>query len=221
VCAKINIKANIVRKIANNASGNVCTPTERLTCISTLLSNLFSASKNNPIWQCCATFLHSRHTKYCRRVTATHQPHFAYCGGGGDGCVTFQFHLVDLVCPTKIKKMKTETEQKTRWTIIYLIMIIIIMRGEHFVAHLDGLGGRPVCRWTPVAHHCDMTLYGLSQFINSASPQRGYFWNHTLNCPNMASVCASPSPVNTCFGHVNPLKSCGNYMYHTTLTFAH
>jgi hypothetical protein len=26
--------------------------------------------------------------------------------GGGDGCVTFQFHLVDLVCPTIIKKMK-------------------------------------------------------------------------------------------------------------------
>jgi hypothetical protein len=35
-------------------------------------------------------------------------------GEGGDGCVTFQFHLVDLVCPTIIKKMKTETEQKTR-----------------------------------------------------------------------------------------------------------
>jgi hypothetical protein len=27
-------------------------------------------------------------------------------------------------------------------------MIIIIMSGENFVAHLDGLGG------TPVAHHC-------------------------------------------------------------------
>jgi hypothetical protein len=33
------------------------------------------------------------------------------------------------------------------FTIIYLIMIIIIIRGENFVAHLDGLGG------TPVAHH--------------------------------------------------------------------
>jgi hypothetical protein len=33
-------------------------------------------------------------------------------------------------------------------------MIIIIMRGENFVAHLDGLGGTPVCRGTPVAHHC-------------------------------------------------------------------
>jgi hypothetical protein len=39
------------------------------------------------------------------------------------------------------------------FTIIYLIMIIIIMRGENFVAHLDGLGGTPVCRGTPVAHH--------------------------------------------------------------------
>jgi hypothetical protein len=35
------------------------------------------------ISQCCATFLHSRHTKYCRRVMAAHQPHFSYCGGGG------------------------------------------------------------------------------------------------------------------------------------------
>jgi hypothetical protein len=32
------------------------------------------------------------------------------------------------------------------FTVIYLIMIIIIMRGEKFVAHLDGLGGTPVCR---------------------------------------------------------------------------
>jgi hypothetical protein len=36
------------------------------------------------------------------------------------------------------------------FTIVYLIMIIIIMRGENFVAHLDGLGG------TPVAHHCSI-----------------------------------------------------------------
>jgi hypothetical protein len=40
------------------------------------------------------------------------------------------------------------------FTIIYLIMIAIIMRGENFVVHLDGLGGTPVCRGTPVAHHC-------------------------------------------------------------------
>jgi hypothetical protein len=48
--------------------------------------------------------------------------------------------------------MKTDTEQKTRYTIIYLIMIIITMRDENFVAHLDGLGGTPVCHGTPVAH---------------------------------------------------------------------
>jgi hypothetical protein len=39
------------------------------------------------------------------------------------------------------------------FTIIYLIMITIIMRGENFVAHLDGLGGTPVCRGTPIAYH--------------------------------------------------------------------
>jgi hypothetical protein len=38
------------------------------------------------------------------------------------------------------------------FTIIYLIMITI-MRGENFVANLDGLGGTPVCCGTPVAHH--------------------------------------------------------------------
>jgi hypothetical protein len=43
------------------------------------------------------------------------------------------------------------------FTIICLIMIIIIMRGENFVAHLDGLGGTPVCRGTTVAHHCVRT----------------------------------------------------------------
>jgi hypothetical protein len=37
------------------------------------------------------------------------------------------------------------------FTIIYL-MIIFIMRGENFVAHIDGLGG------TPVADHCDMSM---------------------------------------------------------------
>jgi hypothetical protein len=40
------------------------------------------------------------------------------------------------------------------FAIIYLIMIIIIMRGENLVAHLDGLGGTMVCCGTPVAHHC-------------------------------------------------------------------
>jgi hypothetical protein len=46
------------------------------------------------------------------------------------------------------------------FTIIYLIMIRI-MRGENFVAHLDGLGGTPVCRGTPVAHHW-VNLYTVS-----------------------------------------------------------
>jgi hypothetical protein len=44
------------------------------------------------------------------------------------------------------------------FTIFYLIMIIIIMRGENFVAHLDGLGGTSVCRGIPVAHHCSSRL---------------------------------------------------------------
>jgi hypothetical protein len=36
---------------------------------------------------------------------------------------------------------------------IFTLMIVIIMRGENFVVHLDGLGGTPVCRGTQVAHH--------------------------------------------------------------------
>jgi hypothetical protein len=43
-------------------------------------------------------------------------------------------------------------------------MIVIIMIGENFVAHLDGLGGTPVCRGTPVAHHWYRWL-----FIGSSS----------------------------------------------------
>jgi hypothetical protein len=39
------------------------------------------------------------------------------------------------------------------FAIIYLIMIIIKVRGEGFAAHLDGLGCTLVCRGTPVAHH--------------------------------------------------------------------
>jgi hypothetical protein len=30
-----------------------------------------------------------------------------------------------------------------------------IMKGENFLAHLDDLGGTPVCRRTPVANHWD------------------------------------------------------------------
>jgi hypothetical protein len=45
------------------------------------------------------------------------------------------------------------------FAIIYLIVIIIIMRGENFMAHLDGLGGTPVYRGTPVAHHCYSLIF--------------------------------------------------------------
>jgi hypothetical protein len=45
--------------------------------------------RSNPSMQCCATFLHSRHTKYCRRVMAAHQPRFAYCGGWGRRFMAF------------------------------------------------------------------------------------------------------------------------------------
>jgi hypothetical protein len=44
--------------------------------------------------QCCATFLHSRHTKYCRRVMAAHQPHCAYCGGGIVYGIDWQLQLL-------------------------------------------------------------------------------------------------------------------------------
>jgi hypothetical protein len=37
-------------------------------------------------------------------------------------------------------------------------MITVVMRGENFVAHLDGLGGTPVCRGTPVAYHCSRLI---------------------------------------------------------------
>jgi hypothetical protein len=47
------------------------------------------------------------------------------------------------------------------FTIIYLVMIIIIVRGENLVAHLDGLGG------TPVAHRCSSlsVTRGIPAFI--------------------------------------------------------
>jgi hypothetical protein len=40
--------------------------------------------------------------------------------------------------------------------LLALITLTILgeMRGENFVAHLDGLGDTPVYRGTPVAHHC-------------------------------------------------------------------
>jgi hypothetical protein len=45
-------------------------------------------------------------------------------------------------------------------------MIIIIMRGENFVAHLDGLGGTLVCRRTPVAHHWYRELNSINELMN-------------------------------------------------------
>jgi hypothetical protein len=54
------------------------------------------------------------------------------------------------------------------FTIIHLIMIII-MRGENFVAHLDGLGGTLVCRGKPVVHHWSMKyLYIYFGLFNDA-----------------------------------------------------
>jgi hypothetical protein len=76
---------------------------------------------------------------------AAHQTHFAYCGGRGRWMCYFPIPFIrsylSSVCQTIIIKMKTETEQKTRFTIIYLTVIINIMRGENFMAYLDGLGG--------------------------------------------------------------------------------
>jgi hypothetical protein len=53
------------------------------SCSSWTLEHAFMLSVH--VEQCCATFLHLRHTKYCRRVMAAHQPNFQYCGGGGGG----------------------------------------------------------------------------------------------------------------------------------------
>jgi hypothetical protein len=50
-------------------------------------------------------------------------------------------------------------------------MIIIIMRGENFVAHLDGLGGTPVCCGTPVAHHCPRGRRSLGRLRKGWSEQ--------------------------------------------------
>jgi hypothetical protein len=45
-------------------------------------------------------------------------------------------------------------------------MIIIIVRGENFVAHLDDLGGTPVCRETPVAHHWFIERHDVNALIS-------------------------------------------------------
>jgi hypothetical protein len=56
------------------------------------------------------------------------------------------------------------------FTIICLIMITIILRDENFVAHLDSLGGTPVCRGTPVTHHCARRLQLLLRACDVYSP---------------------------------------------------
>jgi hypothetical protein len=58
------------------------------------------------------------------------------------------------------------------FTIIYLIMIINIMRGDNFVAHLDGLGGTPVCRGTPVAHDWNTVIPRFKSLICSSKTAR-------------------------------------------------
>jgi hypothetical protein len=55
-------------------------------------------------------------------------------------------------------------------------MIIIIMRGENFMAHLDDLGGTPVCRGTLIARHCTTIMKCILEAASSAD-----FYN-TVNC---------------------------------------
>jgi hypothetical protein len=56
----------------------------------------------------------------------------------------------------------------------YLSHFIIIMRGENFMAHVDGLSSTPVSRGTPVAHHCSISLHlsliFLKNFTHSIHP---------------------------------------------------
>jgi hypothetical protein len=105
--------------------------------------------------QCCATFLHSRHTKYCRRVMAAHQHHFAYCGGW-EMVYGIDWPWQVLINRSQPKNVLFDVHNYASLLLCHLFwkksLFIIIMRGENFVAHLDGLGGTPVCRGTPVAH---------------------------------------------------------------------
>jgi hypothetical protein len=50
------------------------------------------------------------------------------------------------------------------------------MRGENFVAHLDGLGGTPVRRGTPVAYHwlTQCYSYGWSTYAKTGPPRKIY-----------------------------------------------
>jgi hypothetical protein len=76
--------------------------------------------------QCCATFLHSRHTKYCRRAMAAHQPHFTYWwGGGGDGL----WHW--LAATTSYKSTPIEKMFYLMFIFIHLYYYIIYFKYIH------------------------------------------------------------------------------------------
>jgi hypothetical protein len=77
------------------------------------------------------------------------------------------------------------------FTIIYLI--IIMMRGENFVAHLDGLGGTPVCCGTAVAQtisHSDFIPQFLNKFQDGLTPyfREGKGRGETLRCLTLRRV---------------------------------
>jgi hypothetical protein len=109
--------------------------------------------------QCCATFLQLRHTKYCLRVMAAHQPHFAYIVGGGGGELVYGIDwprklLINRPQPKNVL-FGVHNYPSLLFCRLFEIysLFINIMRGENFVAHLDGLSG------TPVAHHCPIAMH--------------------------------------------------------------
>jgi hypothetical protein len=61
-------------------------------------------------------------------------------------------------------------------------MIIIIMKGKNFVAHLDGLSG------TPVAHHCYRIL------DNWPFLKKAIFWYLPGKCETMENLDMSQGP---------------------------
>jgi hypothetical protein len=62
------------------------------------------------------------------------------------------------------------------------IVIIITMRGENVVAHLDGLGGTPVCRGTLVAHHCSIVnLYFMLLKVLHVTAWRGKMFSAAIS----------------------------------------
>jgi hypothetical protein len=76
------------------------------------------------------------------------------------------------------------------------------MRGENFVAHLDGLGGTPMCRGTPVAHHCSIPVtssqYSVIHFQNRMPQEQLCFFEHhyyfnITKLPNLPTKLRSSS----------------------------